>query len=137
MRRSIVDRATSLRLGGRKGSKATIREGPGACSSSGRVEHPLLYGRLMGKYARGYGHASFRLEKRDSTGCHRNDRQTQPGYRVQAKNAVVHVFPGSLIGDQENFLKLKIEEFSVNDTYIEHLVRWGDPMPPLTTPTKQ
>jgi hypothetical protein len=45
--------------------------------------------------------------------------KTQPGYRVQAKNAVVHVFPGSLIGDQENFLKLKIEEFSVNDTYIE------------------
>jgi hypothetical protein len=45
--------------------------------------------------------------------------KTQPGYQVQVKNGVLHVFPGSLIPDQENFLKLKIDEFSLHDTYIE------------------
>jgi len=49
--------------------------------------------------------------------------QTQPGYRVQIRNGVVHVSPRALIPDRENFLKLKIEAFDVHNDYIE-LASW-------------
>jgi hypothetical protein len=43
--------------------------------------------------------------------------KTQPGYHVQVRNGVVHIFP--MIPDAQNFLKLKIEEFNVHNDYIE------------------
>lgn len=43
--------------------------------------------------------------------------KTQPGYQVQVSNGVVHVFP--LIPDAQNFLKMKIGDFSVHNTYAE------------------
>src|SRR6266699_2113972 len=43
--------------------------------------------------------------------------KTQPGYHVQVRNGVVHIFP--MIPDAQNFLKLKIGEFNVHNDYIE------------------
>ncbi len=41
--------------------------------------------------------------------------ETQPRYRVQVRNGVVHVFPAAVIPDRENFLQLRIEAFEVHD----------------------
>jgi|SRR5579885_47686 hypothetical protein len=44
---------------------------------------------------------------------------TQPGYQAQVRNGVLHVSPTGLIPDAENFLKIKIDGFTVHDTYVE------------------
>lgn len=44
--------------------------------------------------------------------------KNQPGYKVELRNGVVHVFPG-FIPDRENFLKLKIGTFLLHDSYLE------------------
>jgi hypothetical protein len=41
--------------------------------------------------------------------------KTQPGYQVQVRNGVVHVFPRSSIPDPQNFLKLKIDGFEAHN----------------------
>ena len=41
--------------------------------------------------------------------------KTQPGYRVQVKNGVVHISPPALVPDRQNFLKLKVEPLEVHD----------------------
>jgi hypothetical protein len=42
----------------------------------------------------------------------------EPGYSVQVRDGVAHIFPES-IPDRENFLKMKIEDFSAHDAYVE------------------
>jgi len=42
---------------------------------------------------------------------------TEPGYQVCVENGVVHVLPP--IPDSQNFLKLKLGDFSAHDDYIE------------------
>jgi len=45
--------------------------------------------------------------------------KTRPGYAVEIKNGVVHIFPAGMIPDRENFLKLKIPAFETHDTIVE------------------
>jgi hypothetical protein len=45
--------------------------------------------------------------------------QTQPGYKMQVTDGVVHVFPAELSGGKENFLTVKLKAFSVHNTYLE------------------
>jgi hypothetical protein len=42
-----------------------------------------------------------------------------PGYQVDLRDGVVHVWPSRLIPDRENFLKLRISAFDVKDAYVE------------------
>jgi hypothetical protein len=48
-----------------------------------------------------------------------NIANTQPGYQVDVRDGVVHIWPSGLIPDRENFLKLRIPAFDVNDAYVE------------------
>lgn len=43
----------------------------------------------------------------------------QPGYHVDVGDALVHISPLGLIPDRQNFLKLRIARFEVQDDYIE------------------
>lgn len=45
--------------------------------------------------------------------------KTEPGYQVQIKNGVVHVFLAGSIPERDNFLKTKIRSFNVYNTYTE------------------
>jgi hypothetical protein len=45
--------------------------------------------------------------------------KTQPGYKVQARNGVVHVFPDGAIPGPQDFLKLKVKAFEIRNDYIE------------------
>lgn len=45
--------------------------------------------------------------------------KTQPGYEIEVANGIVHVFAPRLIPDGQNFLKLRIDSFSVKNTYVE------------------
>jgi hypothetical protein len=48
-----------------------------------------------------------------------NIANTQPGYQVDVRDGVVHIWPSGLIPDRENFLKLRIPAYDVNDAYVE------------------
>lgn len=43
--------------------------------------------------------------------------ETQPDYRVQVRNGVVHVFPS--IPDNQNFLKVRIDAFQTQNSVVE------------------
>jgi hypothetical protein len=45
--------------------------------------------------------------------------KTQPGYEIQIRNGVLHVLAPELIPDRQNFLKLVIAGFEVNQEHIE------------------
>jgi hypothetical protein len=49
----------------------------------------------------------------------RDIAQAQPGYQVEVRNAVVHVRPRALIPDRENFLRLRIPRFEVQNEVAE------------------
>lgn len=62
---------------------------------------------------------SFAWKKATVTEIIKDIVDTQAGYAVYFDRLIVHVSPESSIPDAENFLKLKIAQFSTHDAYVE------------------
>jgi len=45
--------------------------------------------------------------------------KTQPEYTMTTKNGLVHIFAPGLVPDRENFLRLKVPEFEVQNQVVE------------------
>lgn len=45
--------------------------------------------------------------------------ETQPGYKMEVGEGLVHIFPRTLVPDRENFLSLKVPDFEVRNQVVE------------------
>ena len=43
---------------------------------------------------------------------------SQPGYELEVKNGIVHIFPRKSVADKNNFLNIQIDKFSVRNEYV-------------------
>jgi hypothetical protein len=45
--------------------------------------------------------------------------KSQPGYQMEVKLGIVHIYPSKLIRDRQNILKIKIRDFEVHDEFAD------------------
>jgi len=62
---------------------------------------------------------TFAWKKATVRGIIEDIAKSQNGYKVDAGAGIVHISPNLSISDRENFLKLRIDPFSVHAAYVE------------------